>query len=788
MPSLKQRANMKKFTLLLMAVAIFMIIPGKSQNVPRSYVVLEIATGTWCVYCPGAANGADQLITEGKSVAVIENHNGDSYANTYSNGRNSYYSISSFPTAKFDGVVSHSGGQACPTANIYSTYLPLYNQRIAVTSPLSICLTGTNVGNNYTINIALHKVGTINSNDLKLHLVLTESDIPVSWFCMNDIDFVNRLMVPDQNGTAVSFNSGDFQSYTLNFAKDASWVLANCELVAFVQDNSTKEILNAQKAPLGNLPTNSVTSADFTANVTSGCSPVTVNFTDLSVGATQYSWTFPGGTPSTSTLQNPVITYNTPGSYDVTLTASAGSCGLSVTKNAYINITSAPTAPGMPQGESGMCNTAPVQTYTIGNIANATSYTWELTPPESGVLTPNGTNCTIDFTDTWTGVASLKVQAANDCGPGPWSPVKSITISEIPGSCGAPTGPTSLCMNPDDTQYATTGATPATYYVWSIQPNSAGTIMPDGLSATVFWNDTFTGEAYIKVKGVNGTCEGPYSDILTVNVSESPAVQNVTGGGTYCAQGGTGVPVGLDGSVSGTDYTLLIDGVQSAVIPGTGNAISFGNQTAIGVYSVEATTSSGCSSSMAGTATVAADPQEPLAPADPTGPSVVYITSTPTSEFTTEGGTYATTYSWELSPSNGGTITGNGPTCTVTWDFAQPGNYTLKVQGVNTCGGGTFSNEFPVMVYQGVGVNEPQSAKVITLLPNPANDVVTIIPSHSMIADINIINSVGKQEISLSKAILGTSYKLNISKLLPGIYYVRISNQEINQTMKLVVK
>ncbi|HMU70866.1 MAG TPA: PKD domain-containing protein, partial [Chitinophagales bacterium] len=52
------------------------------------------------------------------------------------------------------------------------------------------------------------------------------------------------------------------------------------------------------------------------------CGPLTVVFDDMSVGATSWSWTFPGGTPATSTLQNPTVVYATPGTYDVTLVAS----------------------------------------------------------------------------------------------------------------------------------------------------------------------------------------------------------------------------------------------------------------------------------------------------------------------------------------------------------------------------------------------------------------------------------------------------------------------------------
>ena len=67
-------------------------------------------------------------------------------------------------------------------------------------------------------------------------------------------------------------------------------------------------------------------SAQFYANYTSVAQGVSVHFTDESLTPTtitSWHWSFPGGSPGTSTLQNPVITYNTPGSYDVTLIVTA---------------------------------------------------------------------------------------------------------------------------------------------------------------------------------------------------------------------------------------------------------------------------------------------------------------------------------------------------------------------------------------------------------------------------------------------------------------------------------
>ncbi|XYY33116.1 NosD domain-containing protein [Methanosphaerula subterraneus] len=70
---------------------------------------------------------------------------------------------------------------------------------------------------------------------------------------------------------------------------------------------------------------NTVPAANFTANATSGSTPFSVQFTDQSSDANGYQWQFGDGT--TSTEQNPVHTYTTPGSYTVTLVASGADYG-----------------------------------------------------------------------------------------------------------------------------------------------------------------------------------------------------------------------------------------------------------------------------------------------------------------------------------------------------------------------------------------------------------------------------------------------------------------------------
>lgn len=84
--------------------------------------------------------------------------------------------------------------------------------------------------------------------------------------------------------------------------------------------------------------------AAFTANNTTIYEGDVVTFTDQSTGSpTSWQWSFSGGTPTSSTSQNPSITYNTAGTYDVSLKASNGNSNDTETKTAYITVLKAST-------------------------------------------------------------------------------------------------------------------------------------------------------------------------------------------------------------------------------------------------------------------------------------------------------------------------------------------------------------------------------------------------------------------------------------------------------------
>lgn len=231
------------FVLLIVISSVF------SQQIQRDKVLVEIGTGTWCQYCPGAAMGADDLVANGHDVVIIENHNGDDYTNAASNARNSYYSISGYPTALFDGGSPYPGGSN--TTSLYPQYLSKYNQKITVPTSFSIDVQGTSSGYvGFDVNVTVEMVDPYVGSDIRLQCAITESDIQENWQGQSHLNFVQRTMLPTYNGTPLDFSAGNTIVQTYSFVIEPDWVAENCEFVVFIQEHGTKEVLNATKVNL----------------------------------------------------------------------------------------------------------------------------------------------------------------------------------------------------------------------------------------------------------------------------------------------------------------------------------------------------------------------------------------------------------------------------------------------------------------------------------------------------------------------------------------------------------
>ncbi len=169
-------------------------------------------------------------------------------------------------------------------------------------------------------------------------------------------------------------------------------------------------------------PSPSTITADFTANPTTVAIGGTVAFRDASTGnPTSWSWSFPGGNPSTSTSQNPSVVYSTAGTYNVSLTVSNGTDEDSETKTAYITVNeNGDVPPPDPNGELTAAFIASSYNITIGDCINftdrssgsPTSWTWTFQGAETVSSTQqNPTNICYNTPGTYN--VTLYVQNAD---------------------------------------------------------------------------------------------------------------------------------------------------------------------------------------------------------------------------------------------------------------------------------------------------------------------------------------------------------------------------------------
>lgn len=160
------------------------------------------------------------------------------------------------------------------------------------------------------------------------------------------------------------------------------------------------------------------TSSDAVINIKEGES---VHFLDCSSGnITSWNWTFDGGNPSSSTEQNPVVTYENAGSYNVTLTVGDGSTTSTITREAFVNVEGeAPHANvGLPDGaylSPWVMMFVPTNvplTFKDESTGNPTQ--WEWTFQGTDVLSSTEQNPTVTYLEP--GNYGLRLEVSNDKG------------------------------------------------------------------------------------------------------------------------------------------------------------------------------------------------------------------------------------------------------------------------------------------------------------------------------------------------------------------------------------
>lgn len=546
---------------------------------------------------------------------------------------------------------------------------------------------------------------------------------------------------------------------------------------------------NTATVAIGGTTLNSTTSStSATCAVTDGTASVTVNNGQQPY---TYAWSNSGNTAS--------ITGLTAGNYSVTVTDANGCTGsnsVSVSSSAIVIAATVSSTDATCTAANGSLTAVPT------NGTSPYTYNWSGSQTGSTATNLAAGNYTVTITDAvgCTGATNATVTAT--------VLTLSTTTNATSATCTASNGSVSVAVN--------NGTSPYTY-VWSNGGN------------TDVVNNQPAGSYTVTATDANGCSATASVDVLTDNVilslttsttetgcttsAGTATVDNVTDGtapytylwsdastnatATALAAGGyqvtvtdangcsatAGVTVGTaalptatatatdvdcsGGATGGADVTLSGAATPVTYLWSNGATTQSIANLAAGSYNVTATDDNGCS------VTASVTVNEPTALAVTASVSNATNGNNGAVNINVTGGSPAYSYNWSNSA--------------VTEDISGlgAGTYTVTVTDNNGC---TATATYTLV---SVGLANTDAASVVKLFPNPATDVVqlqiSLVQSDDLTVQLADVTGKLVMEQYLGE-VKDKAFVLNLSTIASGVYYIRISGNNVNTVQRLVIE
>ena len=456
------------------------------------------------------------------------------------------------------------------------------------------------------------------------------------------------------------------------------------------------------------LPAGTITGS---ATVCQGATSVNYSINAISF-ATNYVWTVPANASIVSSSDTPfpnitVNFSNTAVTGDVTVHGT-NSCGNGVSSSHTVTVTPLVAAAGPISGTQTVCQGAASVSYSVNDIANATSYIWVYSGT-GATITGSTKSVLISFSSNAT-PGNLTVRGTNSCGSGTVSANYAIAINPLPDASNVIAGPSSgtICQGSTGLVYSVTSIGNASSYNWTY--SGTGHTFTNGNSSIIVGLSSSATSGDLTVTGINGCGNGVASPSYPVVVNKLPgAAGSITGTSTPC-MGQTNVTYSIPAISDATSYVWTYSG-NGASIAGSSNSVSItfsanatnGDLTVFGRNSCGDGTSKTLPISLAllpgAAGTISSNYPKVCQGQASVAYSVAAISNAD-----------ASGYVWKYSGS-GATINGTTKDVTITFSTnASTGN--LTVYGTNACGDGAVSANYAITVNP-----LPVAAGVISGLP-----------------------------------------------------------------------
>lgn len=383
----------------------------------------------------------------------------------------------------------------------------------------------------------------------------------------------------------------------------------------------------------------------------------TVSFTNNSMDATSYAWTFGDG--NTSSLSNPSHTYISSGFYTVMLTASNGTCTDNSTTLVIevLDPTATPVANFSPSNTT-ICSGESIQ--LTNSSTDATSYAWSTSG--GTISSTTDANPTIDFTSS--GTYTVDLTANGPGGTDISSQVITITVMQNPVASGTPSS-TSLTL-PSASVSFTNSSTNSTSYFWDFGDGNTS-VNSDPIN-----NYTSSGTYSVMLIASNGTCDDD-TTYFTINVADSgtppnPAAIFSIPSTTVCQ--GESIQLS-NNSLDATSYVWTTSGGTLSSTTAENPTIDFATS---GSYTIDLTANGPGGTDVSSQTISVTIEQNPTASATT---SATTVTLPSASVSFTNTSSNATSYFWDFG--DGNTSTNENPT----YSYSAPGTYTASLTASN---------------------------------------------------------------------------------------------------------